>query len=415
MTRVRRARALTIAWQDSALVAHNYCSRRSAPVTPRIVDILDYCDQWRTPADVFATFSTTERPILRQTLRLLVEQTFLDRTTTPLAADRDALDSWNTWGPAAAFFHFATKDGTYEPEHVSRKRLVSKARVDPPPPPTKTYGDTARTPLPHVNGCDGLGTVLRARRTWRRFGAAPLDTTVLATLLGLTWGVQSWAETTIGACALKTSPSGGARHPIEVYLLARRVSGISPGVYYYDPDAHDLVLVKRGLTARRLEAYLAGQSCYADAPAVFVMTAVFARMQWRYRVCARVSGGAARRRSPVPDVLPDRDVARAGAVLHGGAGRHAPRARLRDRRRHRVGHLCVRRWSAAGRRDVGAVAGYGIGSAAGGAGVAAAAACGRATASAEVGRFTPASSPVLSPEHRIRTSGCSGASAPPPS
>jgi SagB-type dehydrogenase family enzyme len=281
MTRVRRARALTIAWQDSALVAHNYCSRRSAPVTPLIIDILDYCDQWRTPADVFATFSTTERPILRQTLRLLVEQTFLDRTM-PLAADRDALDSWNTWGPAAAFFHFATKDGTYEPEHVSRKRLVSKARVDPPPPPTKSYGDTARTSLPHVNGCDGLGTVLLARRTWRRFGAAPLDTTVLATLLGLTWGVQSWAETTIGACALKTSPSGGARHPIEVYLLARRVSGISRGVYYYDPDAHDLVLVKRGLTARRLEAYLAGQSCYADAPAVFVMTAVFARMQWRY-------------------------------------------------------------------------------------------------------------------------------------
>jgi len=90
------------------------------------------------------------------------------------------------------------------------------------------------------------------------------------------------SQTAIGPCALKTSPSGGARHPIEVYLFARHVSGITRGVYYYDPDTHELVLVRRGLTAKRLEAYLAGQSCYADAPAVFVMTAVFARMQWRY-------------------------------------------------------------------------------------------------------------------------------------
>ena len=40
--------------------------------------------------------------------------------------------------------------------------------------------------------------------------------------------------------------------------------------------------MKRGLTAKRVEISLGGQSCYAQAPAVFVMTAVFARTQWRY-------------------------------------------------------------------------------------------------------------------------------------
>ena len=282
MIRVRRARALTIAWQDSALVVHNYWSRLSAPVSPLIVDILDYCDEWRTLTEVFATFASIPRQNLRQTLGLLVTQTFLDRVTAKPPRDGDPLESWKAWGPAAAFFHFATKDGSYESEQVSRKRLAAKARVEPPSPPTKTYGPANRTPLPRVHGSGELETVLRARRTWRRFSAAPIDSSALATLLGLTWGVQEWAETPIGACALKTSPSGGARHPIEVYLLARRVSGIAPGVYYYDPDTHELVLVKRGLTARRLEAYLAGQSCYANAPAVFVMTAVFARTQWRY-------------------------------------------------------------------------------------------------------------------------------------
>jgi SagB-type dehydrogenase family enzyme len=280
--RVRRAAALTLAWQDSALVAHNYASRRSAPVSPLIVDILDYCDEWRTLADVFATFASTPRQNLRQVLRLLVTQKFLDRATAVPRRDDDPLESWKVWGPAAAFFHFATKDGDYEPAEVSQKRLAAKAMVEPAPPPTKSYGRGNRTPLPPINGVGDLEAVLRARRTWRRFSGAPIDPSTLATLLGLTWGVQEWANTTTGPCALKTSPSGGARHPIEVYLFARHVSGIARGVYYYDPDTHELVLVKRGLTEKRLEAYLAGQSCYADAPAVFVMTAVFARTQWRY-------------------------------------------------------------------------------------------------------------------------------------
>lgn len=282
MIRVRRARALTLAWQDSTLVAHNYASRQVAPVSPLIVDILDYCDEWRTLADVFATFASTPRQNLRQALALLLKQTFLDRVTAIPPRDDNRLESWKAWGPAAAFFHFATKDGDYEPAEVSQKRLAAKASVEPAPLPTKSYGRGNRTALPQVNGIGSLETVLRARRTWRRFSGAPIDSSALATLLGLTWGVQEWADTTTGPCALKTSPSGGARHPIEVYLFARHVSGIARGVYYYDPDTHELVLLKRGLTAARFESYLAGQSCYVDAPAVFVMTAVFARTQWRY-------------------------------------------------------------------------------------------------------------------------------------
>jgi SagB-type dehydrogenase family enzyme len=69
---------------------------------------------------------------------------------------------------------------------------------------------------------------------------------------------------------------------IEVYVLARAVAGLAKGCYYYDPDAHHLALLRRGLSSTRLKAYLAGQECYADTPAVFVMTAVFERMQWRY-------------------------------------------------------------------------------------------------------------------------------------
>jgi len=44
----------------------------------------------------------------------------------------------------------------------------------------------------------------------------------LGTLLGLTWGVQRWLKAPgIGRYPLKTSPSSGAPHPIEAYVLAR--------------------------------------------------------------------------------------------------------------------------------------------------------------------------------------------------
>jgi SagB-type dehydrogenase family enzyme len=282
MIRVRRARALVGSWHGSALVVHNYWSRQSAPTTPLIVEVLDYCDEWRTLSDLFATFSAVPRGTLRQVIGLLVAQTFLDRVNVEPVDEPNPFESWKAWSPAAAFFHFATKDDTYEPERVSKRRLAKKAKVEPVPPATKTYRSAERTSLPLPGTAGHVDTVLRTRRTWRRFGSAPLDTNSIATLLGLTWGIQDWANTELGPCALKSSPSGGARHPVEVYLLARAVSGVAPGCYHYDPDAHALVLVKRGLKAKRLEAYLAGQSCYAHVPAVFVMTAVFARMQWRY-------------------------------------------------------------------------------------------------------------------------------------
>lgn len=40
--------------------------------------------------------------------------------------------------------------------------------------------------------------------------------------------------------SLEPSPSGGARHPLEVYLLARKVSGIPAGMYHYNKLNHSL-------------------------------------------------------------------------------------------------------------------------------------------------------------------------------
>jgi SagB-type dehydrogenase family enzyme len=81
---------------------------------------------------------------------------------------------------------------------------------------------------------------------------------------------------------LKTSPSGGARHPIEVYVLAVRVKGLPRGLYHYAADTHRLALLRRGATRRQILQYLPTQSWFGGAAALMLMTAVFPRTQWKY-------------------------------------------------------------------------------------------------------------------------------------
>jgi SagB-type dehydrogenase family enzyme len=105
----------------------------------------------------------------------------------------------------------------------------------------------------------------------------------VATLKGLTFGVQRWLD--IGDdrwVALKSSPSGGARHSIEAYLISFGVEGLANGTYHYDPDSHALTLLESSTSIERMTAFIPRQPWFQD-PAVFVvMTSVFGRMQYKY-------------------------------------------------------------------------------------------------------------------------------------
>jgi SagB-type dehydrogenase family enzyme len=87
----------------------------------------------------------------------------------------------------------------------------------------------------------------------------------------------------LGRFAVKTSPSGGALHPIEAHVVARDVEGISPGIYHYDAMRHRLELLRRGMTRDRMSDYVIGQRWFSEAGAFVLMTAVFTPTQWKYR------------------------------------------------------------------------------------------------------------------------------------
>jgi SagB-type dehydrogenase family enzyme len=104
----------------------------------------------------------------------------------------------------------------------------------------------------------------------------------LATLLGLSAGVQKWVRVGGRDLPLKTSPSGGARHPVEAYVVARRVSGLANGIYHYHAGRHALERIGRAPALTQLKRYMPHSGHFSAAPALVFFSAVLERPLWRY-------------------------------------------------------------------------------------------------------------------------------------
>lgn len=260
-----RSPGLVLYWSDAGLVCTDCVSGKRFAVNADIVRQLDEAGEVRS----------TDRRARAMTNQLAAAGLLTKRPPRRWP--------WTQWMPEAAFFHFGTRAAAFEQDVAARERqLRAKARHTPPPPPTKRL----RASAIRLSAAADLGDLARAlaeRRTWRNFSRRQLKRSDLETLLWLTFGVQRWgAVRGQGKVALKTSPSAGARHPLEAYVLASNVEGFDPGVYHYDAARHALVPVRKGLSARRLAELLAGQRYFADASAAVVMSAVFARAMWKY-------------------------------------------------------------------------------------------------------------------------------------
>ena len=130
----------------------------------------------------------------------------------------------------------------------------------------------------------GLAEALARRRSQRRFAAGPLELAELGSLLAGAAGVQS-AEPADGV-SFRPHASGGGRHPLEITVIAERVRGLERGVYWF--DAFDRTLHERDVDLGRLDEVAAqlggslGLDHPCDAPAILLVTAVFARTLWKY-------------------------------------------------------------------------------------------------------------------------------------
>src|SRR5438445_3359612 len=85
---------------------------------------------------------------------------------------------------------------------------------------------------------------LRSRHSMREFSGKPISFNELSRLAYYTWGRISYYETReFGKLLHKTSPSAGARHPIETYAIVNNVKVIEPGIHLSAEKTHSMELM----------------------------------------------------------------------------------------------------------------------------------------------------------------------------
>ena len=278
----RRAPFLVSYWQGKQLYFENYLTRKKIAASLETAALLDFFSGWKREETAFRRWPEYTSTSLRRAIRRLVEESFLQqsaRRNPPEDPREKALRDWKAWNPAAGFFHMQTKN-FYSEEISEEEELLGSGRA---PVPIKNYPGAGTIVLLREESASEFPRVLRERRTWRKFGGQPIAKEVVARLLHLSFGVQGWMRIPEGGrFALKTSPSGGALHPAEAYLLVQNVSGIPRGIYHYDAVGHRLQKIRRGASPAEIQKLLAGQWWFRGAGIVVFLTAIFARTQWKY-------------------------------------------------------------------------------------------------------------------------------------
>jgi len=130
-------------------------------------------------------------------------------------------------------------------------------------------------PGPKFDGPVPLEKALAQRRSVRSYQPIPLSLEEIGQLLWAAQGISS-------SRGYRTAPSAGATYPLEMYISAVNVEDLAPGVYRYRPREHDLVSIADGGRRDELTRAALRQGAIQDAPAVFIVTAKYARTTGRY-------------------------------------------------------------------------------------------------------------------------------------
>lgn len=219
------------------------------------------------------------------------------------------------WHPSSAVAHMAARwegiDGPQGMADTDTDTNEGLLRQHGSPPSHVRQGSTSDTSvvLPRVER-DDFDALLDTRATCRNYDTqAHVPLATFSQLMARVFGARGMGHPTEGFDVFKrTSPSGGALHPTECWLIVQRVEDIAPGLYRYQIDTHALEPVTPGIappqpgdvgtqalgdiaprawSTDELRAFariaVAGQEFFADAPVLCALAPRFHRNFWKYR------------------------------------------------------------------------------------------------------------------------------------
>ena len=138
------------------------------------------------------------------------------------------------------------------------------------------HPDVVALPDPGKTGPLSVEEAISRRRSVRGFRDAPV---LLGELSQLLWAAQG---ITGSDGVRRAAPSAGAKYPLELFVVAGGVDGLSPGVYHYLPVTHSLKIVRRGDLRSGLCDEALSQEWVEEAALDIVIAAVYERTKEKY-------------------------------------------------------------------------------------------------------------------------------------
>jgi SagB-type dehydrogenase family enzyme len=278
------------------LVLEDFYQKKTFTLShPAFFDVLTFCSEFKTEGQIKSyivgtlgfTTDDAEQIIAELTKRNLL----VSRANKAYKLEQSSA-FWHKhdWGVALDFFvatqdypflDYATEEGLTQDDEMMRTNL----RTDPVPPVYKEYEhaktiqlSTDRKAFDTVDIWDVLTD------TPAKTSTKPLSMATISNIMFFTFGQTGIIESEVaGEFVLKTSPSGGARHPTEAYFVSLDTQ-IPKGVYHYSVKRHALAHLDVNVDSLKLPGF-------EGAKAIIILSAMLTRPMWRYRNprCYRVA------------------------------------------------------------------------------------------------------------------------------
>ena len=263
--------------QGRDVIVVNTASMRRTRVDARLIHTLALLDTWRSADDLKALGAG----VAAASLERLADAGLVERFAAHDAAppERDTCDPRLVWNP----FDLAVQ------RNMNRGRLRATEVHCELPPLRRTRESEALTsglPPPLESLPNAFSDVVAARRSRRRYAVRGLTLEELSTLLHHAARVVRAEPAADPVEALRPFAGAGARSELEIYCVADRIDDLSPGVYRYDPFAHEVEHLRAcDADSERFLRNVCAAAGGVDPvpPLTLLITAVFGRIMQRYQ------------------------------------------------------------------------------------------------------------------------------------
>jgi len=145
-------------------------------------------------------------------------------------------------------------------------------------------------PNPRYESETSVEKAISMRRSVRSYVEEPLSISDISQILWAAQGITrkreesptKWNTKYEWQGGLRTAASAGALYPMELYLIAGNVEGLSKGVYKYIPKNHSLMKVMEGDKRTEIYDVALKQGSIKEGAALIVMAGIYERTSFKY-------------------------------------------------------------------------------------------------------------------------------------